>query len=262
MREATNLGWADTPFGAERRPFAERTPLLAAFTVLSHAATPGAMGAVYLRLPRGHTLTVTEATLRFGFHAVAAEEPAEGPTVAARLDALLVQARRRAAILAGHRFADDLARLAAASESTRGITALAAAWPGPTTQPGLARLHDTAHGPTPAALHEVCVAVHLHGLPPDPDSTAVPAPAAHMTSAGTPQILQRVLVRALGIALVAARNAGCYQWDQLDLDAVVEVAAWDQTAATPMTTPSAQPSSRHAVRASRGDQMSAAEGAR
>ncbi|ONH51343.1 hypothetical protein CcI49_35960 [Frankia sp. CcI49] len=255
MREATNLGWADTPFGAERRPFAERTPLLAAFAVLCDAAVPAAMGAVYLRLPRGRTVTVTEATLRFGFHAVAAEEPAEAPTVAARLDALLVQARRRAAILAGHRFAGDLARLAAAGESTRGVTALAAVWPGPTAQPGLARLHDTAHGHPPAALHEVCGAVHLRGLPADPD----PVSAVPMASAGTPQILKRVLVRTLGIALVAARSSGCYQWDKLDLDTVVEVAAWDQTTATPMTMPLAQPSSRHAVPAGRDGQMSAAE---
>ncbi|ABW12247.1 hypothetical protein Franean1_2824 [Parafrankia sp. EAN1pec] len=262
MREATNLGWADTPFGAERRPFAERTPLLAAFTVLTRAAVPAAMGAVYLRLPRGRTLAVTEATLRFGFHAVAAEQPVETLTVAARLDALLVQARRRAAILAGHRFADDLARLAAASAPTRGFTALAAAWPGETAQPGLARLHDTAPGPTPAALHEVCAAVHLHGLPTDPDPAADPAPAGHLTSAGTPQILRRVVVRALGTALVVARSTGHYQWDQLDLDAIVEAAAWDQTAVAPAPSPPARSSPHPAAQTGRGDQSLAAEGAR
>lgn len=271
MREATNLGWADTPFGAERRPFAERTPLLAAFTVLTRAASPDAMGAVYLRLPRGRTLAVTERTLRFGFHAVAAEDPAETLLVAAGLDALLVQARRRAAILAGHRLADDLARLAAAGAPTRGITALAAAWPGETAQPSLARLHDTARGSTPVVLEDVCTAFHLHGLFAESGTSADPARVGYGASAGAPQILRQVVLRALAIALVAARSTGHYQWDQLNLDDVVEAAAWDQTtdipaagptAVTPATTPPVRPSSVPAVPAGRDDQTLAAEGVR
>ncbi|KDA44254.1 hypothetical protein [Frankia sp. BMG5.23] len=262
MREGTNLGWADTPFGAARRPFVERTPLLAAFTVSTRAAAPDAIAAVYLRLPRGRTLTVTDTTLRFGFHALAAEQPAETPSVAARLDALLVQGRRRAAILAGHRLADTLATLATADAPTRGITALAAAWPAQNAQPGLARLCDTAYGPTPPALHKVCAAVHLHGLPTDSDPAAGPASAAPMTSATAPQTLRQVILRALGIALLAARSAGHYQWDRLHLDTIVEAAAWDQTAVAPMTTPPAQPSSHPATPPCHDDHTLTAEGAR
>ncbi|ABW12051.1 hypothetical protein Franean1_2621 [Parafrankia sp. EAN1pec] len=223
MREATNLNWTDTPFGGARRPFANWTSLLAAFTIDATDGSPTA-AAVYLPLPRARSLTVTDTTVRFGFYAVAAEEPTETAAVAASVDALLVQARRQAVILAGHRLADELAALTAtgAGQPSRGITAVRAAWHSQPAERGLARLYDTGSEPAPATLADVCAAHHLHGL-----SLDVP-PAAATTSRAAPQILRQRVIRALAIALIAAVNAGNYQWDALHLDAVVEAAAWDQ----------------------------------
>lgn len=232
MREATNLSWTDTPFGAARRPFAERTSLLAAFSIAGGPCSPAAVGAVYLRLPRGRCLRVTDTTLRVGFHALAVEDPAETLAVLTPLDALLVQARRRAAILAGHHFAEELASLTAAAggQPTRGITAIATAWRDGSTERGLARLHDTASNPTPIALADLCAVYRLHGLPPDPGPSTGHDPSKFIGSCAAPDLVRQVVARALAIALIAARNAGHYQWDEVHLDAVVEAAAWDQTA--------------------------------
>lgn len=228
MREATNLSWTDTPFGGARRPFADRTSLLAAFSVNATAAA-----AVYLPLPRTRSLTVTDTTVRFGFHALAAEEPAETAAVTASIDQLLVQARRQAAILAGHRLGDQLAALTAAGagQPTRGITAVRAAWHSQSSERGLARLHDTGGQPGTVTLADICAGYDLHALPAD----FPPAGADGYWAAS--QILRRLVVYALAIALIAARNAGRYQWDVLHLDAVVEAAAWDQLTDLPPRLP-------------------------
>ncbi|WP_322780369.1 hypothetical protein [Frankia sp. Cas4] len=237
MREATNLGWADTPFGAARRPFAERMSLLAAFAVpCDEGASTAAATAVYLRLPR-RPMTVTDTTLRFGFHSVAVDDPSEIPVVVALVDGLLVQARRRAAILAGHRLADELASIAAAAggRPLRGITAVAACWRADDPERGVARLLDTAHGPHPASLPAVGAGHQLTGLSPDPDPSSDLAPAGSTASSAAPPILRQIVVRALAIVLITAWNVGHYQWGDLHLDAVIEAAAWDQFADLPAT---------------------------
>ncbi|WP_261562653.1 MULTISPECIES: hypothetical protein [Frankia] len=227
MREATNLDWADTPFGAARRPFAERTPLLAAFSVVhTDRFSPAAAGAVYLRLPRGRLLMVADTTLRFGFHAVAAQDAADVPAIVALVDGLLVQARRQAAVLAGHRFAGELSLLTAAiGRPVRGITSVAAAWGEENPERGLARLLDTADRTGPATLADLCARHRLHGLDRSPGGHA--AEAASSLAVLDP--LRQSVGHALAIALIAARNTGHYQWDDLHLDALVDAAAWDQT---------------------------------
>jgi hypothetical protein len=235
MHEATNLSWTDTPFGGARRPFADRTPLLAAFSINATDHSPTGAAAVYLPLPHTRALTVTDSTVRFGFHALAAEEPSEAAAVAAAVDALLVQARRQAAILAGHRLGDQLAALTAASadagQPTRGITAVRAAWHSQPWERGLARLHDIGPQPGPAALADICVGQDLHDLPVD-----APPAGADGTCAAT-QILRQLVAHALAIALIAARNAERYRWGTLHLDTVVEAAAWDQLADPPPRLP-------------------------
>jgi len=234
MREATNLSWTDTPFGGARRPFTDRTPLLAAFSLQATGHSPASAAAVYLPLPRTRSLRVTDTTVRFGFHALAAEQPTEIAAVTASLDALLVQARRQAAILAGHRLGDQLAALTAASagQPTRGITAVRAAWQNQPSERGLARLHDTDTdtGPGPAVLADLCTS-HDLVLPAD-----VPPAGADGCWTAT-QILRQLVVYALAIALIAARNADRYQWNALHLDAVVEAAAWDQLTDLPPRLP-------------------------
>lgn len=236
MREATNLSWTGTPFGAARRPFSERTSLLAAFCVLGDGGgSPAAAGAVYLRLPRDGCLLVTDSTLRLGFHAVAVEDPAERRAVVTTVDGLLVQARRQAAILAGHCFAEQLASLTAAAGALpiRGITAVAAAWRDRKTERGLAHLHDTAHGLTATALADRCAYYRLHGLPADPGPATSQAPPGRVGSRAGADLLRRVVVQALASGLIAGREAGHYRWDEVHLDAVIEAAAWDQTGAVP-----------------------------
>ncbi|WP_131787152.1 hypothetical protein [Protofrankia symbiont of Coriaria ruscifolia] len=224
MREATNLSWTDTPFGGARRPFADRTSLLAAFSVNATDRSLVAAAAVYLPLPRTRSLTVTDTTVRFGFHAVAAEEPAETSAVVASIDAQLVQARRQATILAGHRLGDQLTALTAAGagQPTRGITAVHAAWHSQPSERGLARIHDTGSQQGPVTLADICAGYDLHALPAD----VSPAGADGFRTASL--ILRPLVAYALAIALIAARNADHYQWDALHLDAVVEAAAWDQ----------------------------------
>jgi hypothetical protein len=231
MHEATNLSWTDTPFGGARRPFADRTPLLAAFSINATDHSPACAAAVYLPLPQTRALTVTDSTVRFGFHAIAAEEPAEAAAVTATVDALLVQARRQAAILAGHGLAEQLEALTAAGVSagqpTRGITAVRAAWHSQPWERGLARLHDIGPQPGPATLADICAGQDLH----DPPADAPPAGADGTWAAS--QILRHLVGHALAIALIAASNADRYRWGTLHLDAVVEAAAWDQLADPP-----------------------------
>ncbi|MBX6357111.1 MAG: hypothetical protein IRZ05_14820 [Micromonosporaceae bacterium] len=236
MPEATNLAWEDTPFGGARRPFAERTSLLVAVAVPGgELALPTAAAAVYLRLPRGQLfrsqpLAVTDTTVRFGFHAVAADDPADVPAVVSMVDRLLVQARRRAVILAGHGFADELARLTAAAggRPTPGITAVAARWQHNQPEPGTARFLDTAPGPhpPPALLSAVCAEHRLVGLPPDSPPLPQKGQAGHRTAS---ELMRRAVVRALAIALITAQDTGYYWWDaELDLGDMVEAEAWDQ----------------------------------
>ncbi len=236
MREATNLGWAGTPFGAARRPFVERTPLLAAFSiVLTDRFSPAAAGAVYLRLPRGRLLIVSDTSLRFGFHAVAAEDAGDLSAAIGMIDDLLVQARCQAAILAGHRFAGELSLLTAASgRSLRGVTSVAAAWGAETLVRGVAVLHDTADSAGPATLPDLCASYHLHGLDRSPGGHV---PVA-TSSLAAPDPLRQVVGRALAIALIAARNTGHYQWDDLHLNTILDAAAWDQTTHIPAGTAS------------------------
>ncbi|ETA01236.1 hypothetical protein CcI156_17740 [Frankia sp. CcI156] len=223
MRDATNLNWIDTPFGGARRPFANRASLLAAFTINAADDSPAA-AAVYLPLPQTRPLKVADTTVRFGFHAVAAEGRAEAAAVVASVDALFVQARRQAAILAGHRLAGELAALTATSSGqvTRGITAVAGAWNGQPPKPGLARLYETASEPAPATLADVCAAHRLHGL--SLDASWVAAGSSWSGS----QILRHLVTRALAIALIAAGSTSHYQWNALHLDTVIEATAWDQ----------------------------------
>ena len=233
MREATNLLWTDTPFGGAHRPFADRTSLLAAFSITATGHPLAAAAAVYLPLPRARTLTVTDATVRFGFHALAAEEPAEAAAVVDLVDALLVQARRQAEILAGHRLDDQLAALtvAGAGQATRGIGAVRAAWHSQPLERGVARFHDTGSQPGPVTLADICSGYDLHALP----AEVPPAGADGFWAAS--QILRQLVIRTLATALIAARNTDRYQWDALHLDAIVDTAAWDQLTDPPPRIP-------------------------
>ena len=85
---------------------------------------------VYLPLHRTQAVTVTEQTLTFGFRAASTDDPAEVPGLAAVADLDLMQARRHAAVLAGHLLAGDLAALRQAGDAAalRGLAAVEREW--------------------------------------------------------------------------------------------------------------------------------------
>ena len=91
---------------------------------------PAAVAIVYLPLHRTRALTVTEQTLTFGFRAASTDDAAEMPGLAAIADLDLMQARRHAAILAGHLLAADLAVLRQADDAAawRGLAAVEHEW--------------------------------------------------------------------------------------------------------------------------------------
>jgi len=123
MREYANLAaWPGDPYRTGRQLYRRPTPRLAAFTagppVCGSRYGPAAAATVYLPLHRTRTLTVTEQTLVFGFHAVSIDDPADGAALAPAADLDLMQARRRTAVLAGHLLDGDLAAPGRAAAGT------------------------------------------------------------------------------------------------------------------------------------------------
>ena len=112
MHTWTNMAAPDDPYRTGQQLYRRPCPMLAAFTVAppadaSHPA-PAAIGIVYLPLHRTQMLAIPEETLTFGFRAAGATRAAETPLLAAVADVDLLQARRHAAVLAGHRLPADL----------------------------------------------------------------------------------------------------------------------------------------------------------
>ena len=91
---------------------------------------PAAVAIVYLPLHRTQAMSVTEQTLTFGFRAASTDDAAEMPGLAAVADLDLMQARRHAAVLAGHLLAGDLAALRQAGDAAalRGLAAVEHEW--------------------------------------------------------------------------------------------------------------------------------------
>src|SRR5262245_44563934 len=120
MRTYTNLTWPDDPYRTGQQLYRRPVPRLAAFTAerttMGGRPVPSAVAIVYLPLHRTQTMVVTEQTLTFGFRAASTNSTAEIPELAAIADQDLMQARRHAAVLAGHLLADDLTALRQAGD--------------------------------------------------------------------------------------------------------------------------------------------------
>src|SRR6266851_2414030 len=133
MEIYTNLVWPDDPYRTGQQLYRRPAPRLAAFTISQAAASrlvPTAAAIVYLPLHRTQVLGVTGETLAFGFHAASISREAGVPALAQVADLDLMQARRHAAILAGHMLAGDLASLRALAPDAvlRGVTAVERDW--------------------------------------------------------------------------------------------------------------------------------------
>lgn len=187
---------------------------------------PAAVAVAYLPLHRTRAITVTEATLTFGFRAASTVDAENVRELAELADLDLMQARRHAAVLAGHYL--PLICVPCATQRpgrspggwTRwkpiGLTARhsrGAAPPWSTSAPTWATAAQT--WPTP---------VMVPPLSPPPSLTSQD-PSGAVTAE---YLAAAVIEQALAIALVGARHLGHYRWDGVLATAQVMAAAtWD-----------------------------------
>lgn len=169
MHEFTNLGWPDTPFGADKRPFPRNVHLIAATAVhwaydTADVRVPAATALVYLPVSRSGSRQVTSSTLHVGYRVAVISDPGESPDVASMVDGHLVQGRRHATLLGAYRWAHDAAGLEAhATGDTPGITAVTAALAAQgAAERGTAPLVDVSRDPNPGG--PLAVVCGRHGL--------------------------------------------------------------------------------------------------
>lgn len=239
MRVFTNLAWPDDPYGTGRL-YRKVPPLLAAVAVQwiddGDRAVPVAASVVYLKLHRTR-LTVFDGTaVAFGFRALVIERPDDVEDLVEIINLDLLQARRHAAILAGHSLADDLYGLAAASKVTpRGITAVEQVWHDrDVPHRAVAQRIDTAHdGATADAdLRQVCINA---GIAPGTAACGLALQSVindHYTRLDQGQTVEwfgaAATEKALIIAMVAGQTAGRCIWSApADIGASLTVHAWD-----------------------------------
>jgi hypothetical protein len=250
MRTYTNLTWPDDPYRTGQQLYRRPVPRLAAFATGPAAAcgplAPAAVAIVYLPLHRTRAVTVTEQTLTFGFRVASADDPADMPALAAIADLDLMQARRHAAVLAGHLLTGDLAALRQAGDvaALRGLAAVEREWAARGQATGKAATFDcgldlSARPPLGLACQQAGIAA---GSGPD-------RAADH-----------QAVERALMIALVCARHLGRYEWaGTLRIGPVLAAATWDcllqPTTDTPavLTSQAAGQSGPHAGASSAGN---------
>jgi hypothetical protein len=134
METYTDLVWPDDPYRTGQQLYRRPAPRLAAFTVGRAAGasclSPTSAAIVYLPLHRSKTVAVTQQTVAFGFHATRIAGASEAPALARAAGLVLLQARRHAAVLAGHLLGDDLAALRTLTGDLvpRGIAAVEQEW--------------------------------------------------------------------------------------------------------------------------------------
>lgn len=188
---------------------------------------PAAVAVAYLPLHRTRAITITEATLTFGFRAASTVDADNVRELAELADLDLMQARRHAAALAGHDLPPHLRvlRNAAPGPITRGLDAMEADWADRKTQPrGSATLVDIGAdmGDGSKDLADACHGAAVILSPADLSSQ-------HPSDGLTAEYLAAAVTeQALAIALVGARHLGHYRWDGVLATAQVMAAAtWD-----------------------------------
>jgi hypothetical protein len=227
MKTYTNITWPDDAYRTGQQLYRKPLPRLAAFTTLPPVSTGGAVTAaiVYLPLHRTRALAVTEQTVAFGFRTAAAADNADMLPMAAVTDLDLMQARRHAAILAGHALARDLAVLQESgnADMARGLAALQREWPDRRKPaPGRAQMFD-CHLDLPGrpSLETACQHAHIAARLAC-DDTEPGKPEAEAAAAAL------AVERALAIALLCARHLDRYTWEEtLDAAQIITASAWD-----------------------------------
>ena len=221
MRTWTNMTWPDDAYRTGQQLYRRPVPRLAAFTaeqtVMADGLVPAAVAIVYLPLHRTQAMNVTEQTLTFGFRAASTDDPADLPALAAVADLDLLQARRHAAVLAGHLLAHDLAALRQAGDAAalRGLAAVEREW--------------AARGRVAGQATTLDCGLDLAGTP----SLELACQQAGIAGSGADGADGRHAVtlaveRALTIALVCARHQDRYEWAGiLRIRPVLTAATWD-----------------------------------
>ncbi|MGW3232486.1 hypothetical protein [Kitasatospora sp. NPDC001095] len=135
LREYTNLAWPQTPYAADKRPFAKHVRLLTAMSIqwadAGDKVVPIGAAAVFVPVKRTARREITASTGHFGYRAVAVEEDKDpvDTEILKFVDSVLVQARREAEIIAWHSFPDDFHVLRPLlTAPCAGIDAMAEAW--------------------------------------------------------------------------------------------------------------------------------------
>lgn len=224
MRTYTNLTWPDDPYRTGQQLYRRPVPRLAAFTAGPTAPddrqVPAAVAMVYLPLHRTQAMSVTEQTLTFGFRAASTGDPADLPALAAVADLDVMQARRHAAVLAGHLLADDLAALRQAGDAAalRGLTAVEREWAARGKAAGRAATFDCGLDlPHTPSLELACQQAGIAA-----------GPGTDGADGGEGEAVMLAVERALMIALVCARHQGRYDWAGiLNIGPVLAATTWD-----------------------------------
>ena len=225
MRTYTNMTWPDDPYRTGQQLYRRPAPRLAAFTGRRAGAGEDAVAAVaivYLPLHRTQAVSVAEQTLAFGFRAAGGDDQADMPALAAVADLDMMQARRHAAVLAGHLLADDLAAVRQAGDGAalRGLAAVEHEWAARGQARGGAATFDCALDLP--GMPPLRVACDQAGIAADPRGSVL---GADLTA---DRLAALAVERALMIALICARHQGRYKWaGTLHLAAVLAAAAWD-----------------------------------
>jgi hypothetical protein len=218
----TNMPWPDDPYRTGQQLYRRPAPRLAAFTIspaVDGQPLPSAVAIVYLPLHRTRAVTVTRQTLTFGFRAASTTSTTDMPGLAAIAGLDLLQARRHAAVLAGHLLAEDLAALPHPSDITswRAIAAVTGDWTTRHPAKGQALMLDCGLDlPSRPTLEDACRRAHV--IPMGGDATRRDGwhPAA------------LAVERALAIALVCATHLRRYDWSgTLSTAEIIAAAAWD-----------------------------------
>jgi hypothetical protein len=169
VHEFTNLGWPDTPFGADKRPFPRKVQLIAVTAIhwaydSADIRVPAATALVYLPVGRSGSRQVTPATLHVGYRVAVISDPGESPDVVGMVDGHLVQARRHATLLGAYQWAHDAAGLEPHTVGdTPGIIAATAALTGQSgAERGTASLVDVSRDLDPVGL--LAITCGRHGL--------------------------------------------------------------------------------------------------
>jgi hypothetical protein len=161
--------------------------------------------------------------LTFGFRAASATGAAETPLLAAVADVDLLQARRHAAVLAGHSLPADLYLLrkhTAAATATRGLAAVEEVWAERHThRRGTATMIDSAEDlPAPGDLGDASRYADI----------APVAGCSQQQPTDMELIAAQTVERALVIALACARHLRRYQWPAtVDTRPMMLANAWD-----------------------------------